>query len=51
MQIKTAKMNIITNGNSNNDHLSEDHINQTCNEHANAISKNNKSKTVTVISQ
>jgi len=34
MQIKTVKMNIITNGNSNNDHLSEDRINQTCNEHA-----------------
>jgi len=36
---------IITNG-KNNDHLSEDRINQTCNEHAVAISKNNKSKTL-----
>jgi len=48
MQIKTAKMSII-NGNSNNDHLSEDHINQTCNEYAVAISKNNKSETITNI--
>jgi len=49
MQIKTAKMNIITNGNYNNDHLSEDRINQTCNEHVVAISKNNKSETITNI--